>query len=243
MKYVITGSDVGSLYWLAKVMNEIGSRCGQGQIYTVDGIHQPNEMVLIEPPRGRRARLRYEARLRRGDIEAPHDVSLYDGDSSIFAVPHIADLDDKVKVLHVVRDPIAAVSALYLQGTFSNLDDKQTIFISENLSGFSDQESPLARITYFVAHWDDALYEYKVPVFTIDKPSVPNVKRIKAVYEYLTDEEITEEECDTALMNVGQPWTNDNDTVIGWESIGPTGLHDDLYAKASRYEYDVPPQG
>src|SRR5690554_5692432 len=122
MKYVITGSDVGSLHWIAQVLKHVGSECGHNRVYTVDGVRDAATTVLVDPPKGRRARLRYEARLRRGEV-VDQGVE-YDGDASIWAVPHVPDLDDDVKILHVVRDPIKTVNDMYLLGAFASTKDK-----------------------------------------------------------------------------------------------------------------------
>lgn len=107
LKYAITGVDKSSLAWASKVMNELGSRCGHEAVFAgPETIRSPK----VEPhkPRGRRARIRHEAKVRRGEVRT--EPVLFVGDASTHVVGHLDKLPEHVKVLHVVQHPMATIN-------------------------------------------------------------------------------------------------------------------------------------
>jgi hypothetical protein len=204
-------------------------------VFTVDGIKPSVRSLPVQAPptRGRRARLRYEAKVRRGEIN--QDVITYEGDASALAVPYIDTLDD-MTLLHVVRNPLHEVDALYTQGIFADLSNPVAMYVAKHLEGFVEKQTPLERVIDFVTRWDRDL---GAPVFTIDNP---DSERIKAVYGYLTDTEVSLDKCEQVIANVGQY----DPKVVGsitWESLDGHYMTDTLIAKATHYGYDVPKVG
>lgn len=108
LQYVVTGVDKSSLVWASKIMNELGSHCGNEAVFAgPETIRSPK----VEPakPRGRRARIRHEAKVRRGEVRTTS--VLFVGDASTHVVGHLDKLPEHVKVLHVVQHPLATINA------------------------------------------------------------------------------------------------------------------------------------
>lgn len=91
-KVLIVGTGRSGTGWAAKVLNTAGVRCGHQAVF------------------------KHEHTLGRSRI----DWGLWEADSSYEAVPHLPVLPDDVRVVHLIRHPLATVKSWLEHGAFGD---------------------------------------------------------------------------------------------------------------------------
>lgn len=212
MKYVISGSLVSGVTWMHKVMNELDSKCG---LETVFGLKE------------RRAAF--------DEVE---------GDASWLAVPRIesllADSDEEVRVLQVVRNPLEVLRGLVQHQFLRRRNNPYDIFAANHLPDVVTASDHLGRLMYYVAEWDRPLQTVAdAPVLRVDDPEF-DATRLGAVFEYLTGKSLGTADLERAMSNLRPPdRVRTRGRTVSWRDVRQHQDGQLLIARAEEFGYPV----
>lgn len=162
----------------------------------------------------------------------------YDGgDVSWYAVPHVTrTFQDRHAldgpVVHLVRNPLDVVRSL---GVFMSEDTSSTNFVFKHQPAVADAQDHLGRKIRYVAWWDAALIDFKIPQFKVEGVTP---ERLSAVVNYLNGPGgVTTENCEHVLNEVSEPSRGPSD--ITWSTIQSHPDGHQLVARAELLGYEV----
>lgn len=185
LKYLITGTGRSGTVNAAKLFNSIGIPCSHECLFTNLGYVENNK-------------INSNAAIW---CNEPEDFDLIEAESSYMAAPFLANLDDKIQIIHMIRHPIDVISS-FLNGLsyFKSSSPRNPYeeFIYFHLPSLKGCPTPIERAAEYYLQWNQMIeYNSFGKKYILHRVEDGNKSLLQKLGFYMDDKFYDEKKCNS----------------------------------------------